>query len=198
MTVPRVAIKLSRALTDLRLRGAINQRNHRNNFNERTESTVPTVARDKRSHEINGLNGINDFNETNGRTEQTRQTKRTALKITRFEDLDCWQAARKPPCGGSFSLPEKRAWVAAGFSLRSSLCHCEFAGGRRGNLGFFFIATASAAEVQSHLYIALDQGYITKDVFDEIYDQVKKTAMIISGFIRYLRTRPTRPTKSTR
>jgi len=27
----------------------------------------------------------------------------------------------------------------------------------------------SASEVQSHLYVALDQGYITKAQFDEIY-----------------------------
>jgi len=63
--------------------------------------------------------------------------------------------------------------VAAGFSLRSSLCHCEFAGDRRGNLGFFFIAVSSATEVQIHMYGALDQGYVCQDRFQEIYDQAK-------------------------
>ena len=66
---------------------------------------------------------------------------------------------------------------------------------------FLFIAMASAAEVQSHLYIALDQGYIEQKGFDAIYNQANKTAMIISGLIKYLRTKSTKqtnPTKSTR
>ena len=60
---------------------------------------------------------------------------------------------------------------------------------------FLFIAMSSAAEVQSHSYIALDQRYVDQRQFDEIYEQAKKTAMIISGLIKYLRNKQTRPTK---
>lgn len=56
---------------------------------------------------------------------------------------------------------------------------------------------SSAAEVQNHLYVALDHGYIDKEKFDEIYDQANKTAMIISGLIKYLRTKSTKQTIST-
>lgn len=42
-------------------------------------------------------------------------------------------------------------------------------------------------EVQNHLYIALDQGYLDRAQFDEVYKQANKTAMIISGLIKYLR-----------
>ncbi len=52
---------------------------------------------------------------------------------------------------------------------------------------FLFIAMSSAAEVQSHLYIALDRKYIDQETFDDIYKQADKTAAIISGLIRYLR-----------
>jgi len=52
---------------------------------------------------------------------------------------------------------------------------------------FLFIAMSSSAEVQSHLYIALDQGYINQAQFDEIYHQATKAAKIISGLISYLR-----------
>jgi len=45
---------------------------------------------------------------------------------------------------------------------------------------------SSAAEIQSHLYVALDQQYINQKYFDEIYDQANKTARIISGLISYL------------
>jgi S23 ribosomal protein. len=51
---------------------------------------------------------------------------------------------------------------------------------------FLFIAMSSSAEVQSHVYIALDQGYINQAQFDEIYNQATKTAKIISGLISYL------------
>ena len=54
---------------------------------------------------------------------------------------------------------------------------------------FLFIAMSSAAETQSHLYIALDQKYITQEQFDTIYQQAEKTAKMISGLITYLRTK---------
>jgi four helix bundle protein len=126
------------------------------------------------------------------------------MKINRFEKLDCWQEARKLVnmvyaatrddkfkkdlrlCGqiqaASTSI---MANIAEGFIRRSNR---EFT-------QFLFIATSSAAEVQSHLYIALDQGYIDQKQFDAIYDQANKTAMIISGLIKYLRTKQTKQTK---
>jgi len=62
---------------------------------------------------------------------------------------------------------------------------------------FLFIAMSSAAETQSHLYVAVDQKYLSQESFDEIYAQAEKTGKIISGLIKYLRTttRQTRPTR---
>ena len=57
---------------------------------------------------------------------------------------------------------------------------------------FLYIAISSAAEFQSHLYLALDQGYIDHNEFDSIYEEANKTARIISGLIKYLRTKPTK------
>jgi hypothetical protein len=37
------------------------------------------------------------------------------------------------------------------------------------------------------MYVAMDQNYITKETFDEIYQQAEKTAKMISGLITYLR-----------
>jgi four helix bundle protein len=75
--------------------------------------------------------------------------------------------------------------IAEGFIRRSGK---EF-------IQFLFIAMSSAAEVQSHLYIALDQGYIDENQFNEIYEQANKTAMIISGLIKYLRNKSTKQTR---
>ena len=51
-------------------------------------------------------------------------------------------------------------------------------------------ALRPATEGQSHLYVALDQEYITQDEFDRLYQQAVavKVKSIIHGFIRYLRT----------
>jgi hypothetical protein len=36
------------------------------------------------------------------------------------------------------------------------------------------------------MYVAMDQHYVTKDIFDSIYQQADKTAKMISGLITYL------------
>jgi len=78
--------------------------------------------------------------------------------------------------------------IAEGFVRRSNK---EF-------VQYLFIAMSSSAEVRSHLYIAVDQGYLTKDAFDSIYSQADKTGRIISGLINYLRTKQTSSTKQTK
>lgn len=42
------------------------------------------------------------------------------------------------------------------------------------------------SEVQSELYVALDQQYITKAEFQEVYDHAGRTRAAIRGFIKYL------------
>ena len=66
--------------------------------------------------------------------------------------------------------------IAEGFSRRSTK---EF-------VQFLFIAKGSAAEVQSQLYVALDQGYINQEKFNELYTKSDEVARLISGFIQYL------------
>lgn len=55
-------------------------------------------------------------------------------------------------------------------------------------LQFLYTAMASAAEVQSHLYIALDAGHISEEKFKALQSQAGKSSKLISGFIKYLRT----------
>jgi four helix bundle protein len=124
------------------------------------------------------------------------------MKIQRFEDLECWQEARKlvdmvykgikksKPFQSDYRLRDQitgaavssMSNIAEGFVRRSDK---EF-------MQFLFIAMSSAAEVQSQLYVAVDQGYIDQITFDLIYAQANKTARIISGLITYLRTKRTR------
>jgi four helix bundle protein len=123
------------------------------------------------------------------------------MKLTRFEDLECWQEARvltqkvyaatkQDKFRNDLRLSSQiqaaagssMANIAEGFIRRSDK---EF-------VQFLFIAMASTAEVQSHLYIALDQKYVDDHQFQEVYDQANKTGRVISGLIKYLRTKPTR------
>lgn len=130
------------------------------------------------------------------------------MTITRFEDLDVWKASRsivnsvyRVLANGSFERDYglrdqiRRAAVsimsniAEGFSRRSNR---EFA-------QFLFTAKASAAEVQSQLYIALDQRYLTQTEFDALYSEADSCARQLSGLITYLlrRTQQTQQTRST-
>jgi four helix bundle protein len=55
---------------------------------------------------------------------------------------------------------------------------------------FLGYARRSATELQSQLYIVLDQCYIAREEFDQTYAQAVKTKGLIGGFIRYLEGRP--------
>jgi four helix bundle protein len=126
------------------------------------------------------------------------------MKLTRFEDLDCWQEARNLvnsvyrvcrviELKKDFSLSDQVKRAAT--SIMANIAEGFSRKGNREFIQFLFISKSSAAELQSHLYVALDQGYIDQAQFDEIYEQANKTAMIISGLIKYLRTKQTKPTK---
>jgi four helix bundle protein len=51
---------------------------------------------------------------------------------------------------------------------------------------FLRYAKWSCTEVQSELYVALDQQYITKVDFQHVYDHAGPTRSAIRGFIKYL------------
>lgn len=118
------------------------------------------------------------------------------MKITRFEDLLCWQEARtlvnmvyrairnNPDFQKDFRLSgqitaaavSSMSNIAEGFSRRSNK---EF-------IQYLFISKSSATEVQSETYVALDQKYVSQKVFEEIYSQAEKVSKLSSGFITYL------------
>ena len=70
--------------------------------------------------------------------------------------------------------------IAEGFTRRS----------RKEFIQFLFIAKSSCSEVQSLLYVALDQGYTSQDQFDRLYAQADKVSRMLSGLITYLLKAP--------
>jgi len=125
------------------------------------------------------------------------------VKITRFEDIEAWQEARKLVKMAYDAINKSDVFIkdfrlvnqiqgaavsamaniAEGFSRKSNK---EF-------IQYLFISKSSSAEVQSHLYVALDQKYISKEAFGKIYKQAEKVSKIDSGFIKYLRSQPNKP-----
>ena len=120
------------------------------------------------------------------------------MKISRFEDLECWLEARilvrnvyTATRNKDFRRDLRLAGQiqAAAASVMANIAEGFIRRSDREFVQFLFIAMSSAAEVQSHLYIALDQAYINQDQFNSIYEQANKTGRMISGLIKYLRTK---------
>jgi four helix bundle protein len=61
--------------------------------------------------------------------------------------------------------------------------------GRSGSgefIQFLAVAKGSACEVSSHVYVALDQGYISQPEFERLIDVAEKTVNLIGGLMKYL------------
>lgn len=114
--------------------------------------------------------------------------------IERFEDLVCWKEARvlslsvyketlKKPFGDDWGLRDQirrsvasvMANIAEGFECSDQ----EFA-------KFLRYSLRSSLETKSHLYLALDLGYINQDTFDSLCEQIRKCVGLIKGFLKYL------------
>ena len=54
---------------------------------------------------------------------------------------------------------------------------------------FLNIARASAAEAQSHLYVALDLSYIDQLTFDKLYTELEETSRMLIALAKHLHTK---------
>jgi len=119
------------------------------------------------------------------------------MKINRFEELDCWIEARKlvnmvydairnnKSFQNDFRLRDQ--CIGAAVSVMGNIPEGFVRRSNKEFIQFLFISLSSSAELQSHMYAALDQQYIQQGTFDSIYNQADKSARLISGFITYLR-----------
>ncbi|MFQ6084090.1 MAG: four helix bundle protein [Candidatus Aminicenantia bacterium] len=118
------------------------------------------------------------------------------MKLEKFEDIKAWQEAReltkiiyqiskKESFERDYALRDqiKRAAIsimaniAEGFERHSDK---EFT-------RFLDFSSSSNSELQSHLYIALDQNYINQEEFTLAYQKSKLIGKLINGFIAYLK-----------
>ncbi|GAB4500873.1 MAG: four helix bundle protein [Anaerolineales bacterium] len=117
--------------------------------------------------------------------------------ISRFEEIEAWQTARElTNLVYAFTGQEK---FARDFGLKDQIRRAAvsvmsnvaegFESQSQPTFGrYLHIAKASAAEVRSQLYVALDQAYITQDEFDQAFALAYKVLRQIVRFLAYLET----------
>ena len=114
------------------------------------------------------------------------------MKIERFEDLKSWQEARrlvrlvyKLTRNPSFSQDQGLRWQlqAASVSTMGNIAEGHGRFSFEDKRRFLDISLGSCKEVQSHLYAALDQSYVTQSEFDEAYSQAEIVARLLTGAI---------------
>jgi four helix bundle protein len=121
------------------------------------------------------------------------------MRITRFEDIEAWKEARKlsrliyrmtfKPLFAKDHALKMQMRSAAGSAMHNiaegfdSDNNTEF-------IRFLRYAKRSCTEVQSQLYIALDERYISRAEFTAAYEQARITRATIWNFIKYLKSCP--------
>lgn len=117
------------------------------------------------------------------------------MRIEKFEDIEAWQLARE--LTRKVYALTKNTRFSRDFGLKGQIQ--DTAGSSMHNIPegfdsetdpefvrFLRYAKRSCTEVQSELYVALDQQYITKAEFQDVYDHAGRTRAAIRGFIKYL------------
>lgn len=116
--------------------------------------------------------------------------------IQNFEDLKVWKFAREI-CSDIYKLCQEPG-LSKDFALRDQMRRASgsvmdnIAEGfeRNGNkefLHFLYIAKGSSGELRSQLYRALDQHYITPELFEEIKKKTLLESSLLGRFIHYVK-----------
>ena len=115
--------------------------------------------------------------------------------FARFEDINAWQKARELTRLVYQHSAEGR--FAKDFGLRdqirrasvSIMANIAEGYGRHSDrefANFLNMAHGSAAETQSHLYVALDRGYIDEAVFSKVNELLDEVSRITLSLARHL------------
>jgi len=118
--------------------------------------------------------------------------------INRFEELECWQEARKL-VRMIYALTKtdkfKKDFELVGQirkSAVSSMANIAEGFHRRSNrdfMKFLDYSRTSVAETMSHAYVALDQSYIDQPELTEVQRQADVVWKKVNNFITYLNTK---------
>ena len=117
--------------------------------------------------------------------------------ITRFEEIRAWQTARaltkqvyevSGQAGFARDYGLRDQLRRAAVSVMSNIAEGYESQTQEQFIRYLGYAKASAGEVRSQLYVALDVGYLDQAQFEALYDLVDKCSRQLSRFVAYLRT----------
>jgi four helix bundle protein len=106
--------------------------------------------------------------------QKAREVTREIYNLTAYADFSRDYGLRDQIRRASVSI---MANIAEGFGRHSDK---EFA-------NFLNIAHGSVAEVQSHLYVALDLGYLANDEFSRVYESLDEISKMSYALAKRLR-----------
>ena len=119
--------------------------------------------------------------------------------ITRFEDLQVWKISRvltrmiyQLTGRGNFSRDYglRDQIRRASVSVMSNIAEVFESKSQALFITYLGRAKASAGEVRSQLYIALDLDYISKEQYQTAIQMAEECSRQLFGFIKYLKTQP--------
>lgn len=126
------------------------------------------------------------------------------MKIEKFEDIKAWQEARNLT-KLVYSLSQKNNFSRdyglkdqvqrASVSIMNNIAEGFDSNRDKEFIRFLEYSKRSSSEVQSQLYVALDQNYINKEEFNQAYKQTNLCKKLCIGFIKYLSNKKTKTQK---
>ncbi len=118
------------------------------------------------------------------------------MRIEKFEEIESWKLAReltkeiyKLTKQNNFSkdFGLKDQIQRASVSILANISEGFDSGSDKSFINFLNYSYRSASEVQSLLYVVLDQEYLSKNEFEFLYGKCKDIKNLIGGLIQYLK-----------
>ena len=116
-------------------------------------------------------------------------------KINSFEEINAWKESRdfnkaiyEHTNRGDFEkdFDLQRQIRRASVSINSNIAEGFERNKNREFIHFLYISKASAGEVRSQLYLAMDLGYLEEKEFVVLKEKIENIFEMLSGFIKYL------------
>lgn len=111
-----------------------------------------------------------------------------------FKDLDVWKEARilaNEIYTITKTFPKEELFGLTGqmrrcaVSITSNIAEGCGRNYPKDSIQFFFVARGSIYELESQLYIALDQAYLNELLLHQILSKLETTRKLLNGFIKY-------------
>jgi len=124
--------------------------------------------------------------------------------VNKFEELDCWKVSKelavsvyhitgKERCRKDYGFSDQMRRAAV--SVMNNVAEGFDRGSNKDFIRFLYIARASAAEVRSMTYLALDLAYITQDEYEMLQNLCRRCGGLTWGLIKSLKKHLSLPAK---